>query len=190
MNENARVDGLNSDDSDSPNEKVDAISPLQTASEIQCRSVNAVKTSHRDDSDSSDIDDDESSDDEINQPNKMSWKSRITEHAKTSFLERRSSSVNLQELVYGRSAVSVVSEGSSNAGPESENDESSDEDDNFFKLKKSKNRQSGVVTSFQPSGSNLSSLLHENDSLRAASVGDIEDFDVAPWLEEGEDCLV
>ncbi len=60
----------------------------------------------------------------------MSWKDDIGERAARSFLERQSSSVNLQDLVYGTKTKIVSND------EDSEGEASDDED--FFTLKKSK----------------------------------------------------
>jgi len=146
--------------------------------------------------DDDDDDDDDGSGDEEDGPDhdtiddvetrQQSWKSGITDRAKRSFLERQSASVNLQELVYGKSTSAAVV--SDEDAKNQNDDDSSDEDDEFFKLKKSNNRSLGATKS--SSGTELGSLLNENDSSRAASVGVAQEFDVAPWLEEGDGCLL
>jgi len=186
------------EEEDEDNEKVAAVP--WGSSEVSMREVEQTNeldsdsddsddqgSSDEDDSDSeSDDDEDVGKETEENAAGKESWKSGIAERAKMSFLERQSASVNLQELVYGKSGKStIVSE-----DEDVSDAESSGEDDEFFKLKKPKNRKAGISGKSSSSGSDLPSMLDENDSSRAASVGVVSDFDVQPWLEEGDDCLL
>ena len=186
-------------ESDAEEEIMDR-SSSNAPTELSRRKVDFRSFDQSDESDSSDseneisgdeqeADSDSGDDEEVSRSEAefqgQGWKSNIAERARTSYLERQSASVNLQELVYGRTSTAVVSEdGEEN---NEEEDESSD-DDEFFKLKKVTNSKRGSQTS--NSGSELTSLLNENDSSRAASNGFASSFDVTPWLEEGEDCLL
>ena len=116
----------------------------------------------------------------------QSWKSGISGRAKHMFLERQSASVSLQQLVYGEPERVAISEDDGRDGVES----SGDEDDEFFKLKQPESRKNGLSGTPSLPSSQQSFLLDENDSSRTVNVNVIEDFDMAPWLQEGEDCLL
>lgn len=157
-----------------------------------------------DDSDASDSDensssddddsdnDSQSSDDGEDEPKTHHWKSDIAERAKQSFLERQSSSLNLQELVYGTSASAFVSEDNTNSGGRDDEESSDDDDDDdFFKPKQPVKKP---VPS--PSGRNeykTATVLTEDDSSRIVSGGVSMygvSFDISRWCEEGPDSLI
>jgi len=113
------------------------------------------------------------------------WKNNLAERAAQSFLGRESSTVNLQELIYGssRSATVVSDEGEDEDRPDAA--DSDESDDEFFKVrgdeKKKGSSESGTAKLHD------TSMLGEEDSSRMLSDG-IVNFDVSPWLEEGDDC--
>ena len=131
------------------------------------------------DEDSDDEDDHESEDNSRASTSKevpVSWKDDIGERAARSFLERQSSSVNLQDLVYGTKTRIVSND------EDSEGDASDDED--FFTLKKSKRASTPLQQRVVPSSS-----LSEDDSSRLAMYQD-EVLSVEAWLHEGGENLI
>ena len=113
-----------------------------------------------------------------------SWKANMPERAVQSFLERESGSVNLQELIYGPNVASVVSD---DGDVEKEGDDSDSSDDEFFEVKKSsanKASQRKSLKTLEPTA------LSEDDSSRLAPGQSSAGFDITPWLEEGDDCLL
>jgi ribosome biogenesis protein BMS1 len=115
------------------------------------------------------------------------WKNNLAERAAQSFLSRESSTVNLQDLIYGSSRnVTVVSdEAEDDKADEADSDES---DDEFFKVRGQGKKKKGS----SESGTERlrdTSMLGEEDSSRMLSDG-VVSFDVSPWLEEGDDCLI
>jgi ribosome biogenesis protein BMS1 len=114
------------------------------------------------------------------------WKSDIAERARLSFLDRESGILNLQELIYGKKNSTVVSDDES----DEKDDGDSSDDDEFFKVKKAGKRKPDANGS--KAKVTLTSLsLGEDDSSRLLSgEGHDATFDVNPWLEEGEDCLL
>ena len=113
------------------------------------------------------------------------WKNNLAERAAQSFLGRDASAINLQELIYGSSRkTTIVTE-----DEDKDQNEGDDSDDDFFKV-----RGSGKAERTSTSGSHDrrgESLLGEEDSSRLVIEGGASlTFDVSPWLEEGEDCLV
>jgi ribosome biogenesis protein BMS1 len=111
------------------------------------------------------------------------WKSDITERARQSFLDRESGTLNLQDMIYGKKNSSVVTE--------EEEGNSSDEDDEFFKLKKAGSKKPSKRGPSKDRAALQSLALGEADSSRflTGESADI-DFDMNPWLEEGDDCLI
>jgi ribosome biogenesis protein BMS1 len=137
-------------------------------------------------SDSSNDDSDENDDAARgrNSDRQVSWKSNMPQRAAQSFLDRKSASVNLQELIYGTKMSSVVSE----EEPAADADDASDSsDDEFFKLKPDSNAKSQGTTSQQ----SLESIsLGEEDSSRFIPGEGVVVFDITPWLEEGDESLL
>jgi ribosome biogenesis protein BMS1 len=131
------------------------------------------------DSEDEDDNDNESEDDSRSPSSKdvpMSWKDDIGERAARSFLERQTSSVNLQDLVYGNK-TKIVSNDEDSQG------EASDDDD-FFTLKKSKRASTPLEKRVMPSSS-----LSEDDSSRLTIEQD-EVLSVEAWLDEGGESLI
>ena len=123
----------------------------------------------------------DSDDDEPQSVRGVSWKDGIADRARQSFLDRESANVNLQEMIYGKGKSSVVTD------EEAENDDdgnSSDEDDEFFRLKKPRNAAASNSDKKLPQ-----MILGEEDSSKAVSSG-ASKFDIKPWLDEGDDCLL
>ena len=119
----------------------------------------------------------------------LSWKIDLAKRAARSFLDRETSTVNLQELIYGSSGNAMVVSEDDASDKKGESDDSDSDDEEFFKL-----RGEGKKKSFSKSGSrnyHEISLLGEEDSSRMLLHGDgSSTFDVGPWLEEGDDCLL
>ena len=136
-----------------------------------------------DDSDASDSDDDEiSAKGDSKSNNASSWKTGIADRAVQSFLERKGSIVNLQELIYGVDKSKVVSDEDDDEG-----DKSDSEDDEFFKLKKSSRDPSSSSNSRNEQ--QAESLLGEEDSSRLVG-GEREKLSMEAWLEEGGESLI
>ena len=119
----------------------------------------------------------------------QNWKLGISERARESFLERQSASVTLQQLVYGKPGVNTITEDDEGDGQESSGTDD-DDDDEFFKLKQPQHRRERLSGSQSSSSPGHSFNLDENDSSRTIHSNVVNEFDVAPWLEEGEDCLL
>jgi ribosome biogenesis protein BMS1 len=138
--------------------------------------------SEDDESEDDESHDGESTDDEENigdfssKKAPKSWKDDIGERAARSFLERQSSNINLQDLVYGTRAKLVS------------NDEDSDgegsDDDEFFTLKKSTKESAPLEERAMPSSS-----LGEDDSSRLTMKNE-EARKVEAWLEQGGESLI
>jgi ribosome biogenesis protein BMS1 len=107
---------------------------------------------------------------------RASWKSGIAERAVQSFLERQSSILNLQELVYGAKSSKFVTD------EEDETDKSDTDDDELFRLKKSTPNKLTSKVEFP------SSLLGEDDSSRLRAGG--KTIDVQVWLEDSDESLI
>ena len=145
-----------------------------------------------DDSDSDDMESDNDSDsdtdedDIINQSNNgnpldgPTWKAKIANRAVKSFLERKESVVNLQELVYGADISKVVTD------ENDEGEESDSEDDEFFKVK-NPNRDDSRSSKSKTTTSIVG--VDEEDSSRIIS-GKQEIFSMDEWLEEGPESLI
>lgn len=113
-----------------------------------------------------------------NKTARATWKDNIGERAVQSFLERQSSVVNLQELVYGTKTKAVSND-------ESEDTEaSSDDDDEFFTLKKPSKESARREEQALP----LSSLGEEDSSRRALQQE--ENMGMESWLNEGGESLI
>mmetsp|Transcript_9528 Transcript_9528/g.17318 ORF Transcript_9528/g.17318 Transcript_9528/m.17318 type:complete len:1164 (+) Transcript_9528:3-3494(+) len=149
--------------------------------------------------DSSDSDDDEdsnSSDDESIELDASSssnhamssWKNNLAERAAQSFLSRESSTVNLQELIYGSARKAMVVSDDIEGQQNLDEGDSDDSDDDFFKVRgkvgaKSSTDSTSEDTLREPS------MLGEEDSSRVLFDGD-DSFNISPWLEEGDDGLI
>ena len=142
----------------------------------------------------SDDDDDNSSSEESSQgdvqsdkkgkgSNSLLWKTDLAKRAAESFLERQSSVVNLQELVYGSKSKMITDDERDDDG-----ENSSDDDDELFKLKKT-SRDAAASQSSSKSALQSTSL-GEEDSSRVVSGDDKDTFDLNAWLEESGDTLI
>mmetsp|Transcript_24553 Transcript_24553/g.36613 ORF Transcript_24553/g.36613 Transcript_24553/m.36613 type:complete len:1220 (-) Transcript_24553:1727-5386(-) len=144
------------------------------------------------------------------------WKTDLAQKAAASYLRREASNVNLQELIYGRQeSTNVVSDDDDGKGGkkdrkrgaekfDDDDDGSSSEDDDFFKVRKKGGQETALVSrgdsaAGTASGALMSNLLGEEDSSRITdamissddpSEGSGGGFDLRPWLEEGEGCLM
>ncbi|GKY93258.1 hypothetical protein MPSEU_000293400 [Mayamaea pseudoterrestris] len=115
------------------------------------------------------------------------WKSDISRRAAQSFLDRQSASANLQELIYGSAATTVVSEDDALVDTQTGDDDASD--DEFFRPK-SKSSAVGRLNNNGEAKELQTSYLGEEDSSRLAGSFDAGYVDVSPWLEEGEESLI
>jgi len=139
------------------------------------------------DSDTDSGDDDEEDNAQAHAEEKYaSWKANMPERAVASFLERKSASANLQELIYGSNGTSVVPDDEEEEA-EREGDESDSSDDEFFKLKKQKDKKR---IRGEPGKVLEPTALSEDDSARLAPGQASSGFDMNVWLEEGDDCLL
>ena len=122
-----------------------------------------------------------------NPQNVETWKSNIANRAKTAFLDREASNVNLQEMIYGSVSDSLQSHPDDNNREMSYDDDNEEDDDDFFRPKKAKasvpSKQFSSINNFQ------SDLLgvNENDSSRTA---DHLTLDISLWLQEGDGSLI
>jgi len=120
------------------------------------------------------------------QDNDLSWKDGMSERAVKGFLERQAASVNLQELIYGSKPGSLVSDTDQGDNKGSDSDSS---DDEFFKVKQitdrkgSQNRNTSA-RSLQPTS------LSEDDSSRLETGESGVAFNIALWLDQGDDCVL
>ena len=116
----------------------------------------------------------------------QTWKTGIADRAAKSFLERQSSILNLQELIYGTNTASQTKFGTD----DDDGEKSDSDDDDFFKLKKSSRKSDEDKNTAKSRVFNESSgLLGEEDSSRMVS-GQTESIDVTLWFEDGEDSLM
>jgi ribosome biogenesis protein BMS1 len=118
-----------------------------------------------------------------------SWKNNLAERAARSFLDRETSTVNLQELIYGSSRNAMVVSKDDNNDKQEDGGESDDSDEEFFKVR----GQGKEKSSSKSESRNVHevSLLGEGDSSRMLLEGNGSfTFDASPWLEDGEDCLM
>mmetsp|Transcript_24586 Transcript_24586/g.51966 ORF Transcript_24586/g.51966 Transcript_24586/m.51966 type:complete len:1176 (+) Transcript_24586:155-3682(+) len=148
--------------------------------------INDDNDNNSDSSDVSDSEEDSDDDDESNGQNgtsqkSTSWKTGIADRAVESFLERKGSIVNLQELIYGVDKTKIVTD------EDDDGDKSDSDDDEFFKLKKSTKDTGSGSNSKNVTRSN--SLLGEEDSSRLIA-GEREKLSMEAWLEEGGDSLI
>lgn len=183
-------DDTDDDDSDSEvdtNEKPQGTLRLNshndgdTESESEEESTGSHSDDEEDDS-NSEVDDDSEEEDggvEEGLKTQYGWKNSIGERAAKSFLERQSSVVNLQQLVYG-TKTKVVSD------DEHDDDaEVSDDDDEFFTLKKKSPR----VNSRSNEEALPSNTLGEENSSRI-HFKDQDTFNLSAYLAEGDDSLI
>mmetsp|Transcript_13937 Transcript_13937/g.39120 ORF Transcript_13937/g.39120 Transcript_13937/m.39120 type:complete len:1191 (-) Transcript_13937:87-3659(-) len=136
-----------------------------------------------DDNDSDEEDDDDSEGETKTSQKSISWKTGIADRAVESFLERKGSIVNLQELIYGIDNTKIVTDDDN----DDEGDKSDSDDDEFFKLKKSSKDATSGSNSKNALHSNT--LLGEEDSSRLIA-GEREKLSMEAWLEEGGDSLI
>lgn len=109
------------------------------------------------------------------------WRERIASRARSAFLERQSTYVNLQEIVYGRSHDAI---GTDRYAEDTDDDGNSSDDDEFFKVKKTSASSSTRQATNQVQVTSID--LQENDSSRIADLS----FELSLWLADGEDCLL
>eukprot|EP00535_Pseudo-nitzschia_heimii_P006730 CAMPEP_0197183476 /NCGR_PEP_ID=MMETSP1423-20130617/7837_1 /TAXON_ID=476441 /ORGANISM="Pseudo-nitzschia heimii, Strain UNC1101" /LENGTH=1200 /DNA_ID=CAMNT_0042634059 /DNA_START=60 /DNA_END=3662 /DNA_ORIENTATION=+ len=114
--------------------------------------------------------------------NQSSWKTGIADRALQSFLERKGSIVNLQELIYGVDNTTVVTDDDD----DNDGDKSDSEDDEFFKIRKTRATSSGPKSRDQRQAE---SLLGEEDSSRLVA-GERQKLSMEPWLKEGDQSLI
>lgn len=119
---------------------------------------------------------------EGDEPHPSSWKAGIAERARQSFLDRKASIINLQELIYGDKAK--ISGGNNDTGEDSD---SSGDDDEFFKPKRNVRPENSVAVI----STNMHRLnLNEDDSSKHGNVLDPSNPRIDEWMQEGEDCLI
>ena len=133
------------------------------------------------DSEKEDVEHDDNSAENETAQKSASWKTGIADRAVQSFLERKGSILNLQELIYGVDKTKIV------ADDDDEGNNSDSEDDDFFKLKKS-TRDTGNRSNSK-NAMQSDSLLGEEDSSRLIA-GVREKISMEAWLEEGGDSLI
>jgi GTP-binding protein required for 40S ribosome biogenesis len=115
------------------------------------------------------------------------WKTNLAQRAAEAYVGRELSFVNLQELIYGKMKSAIISDEEDGAH-DSDGENESDSDDEFFKLRKPDLEKTASGTSNSVSQSDAQ-LLGEADSSRRIGE-DSKDFDVSPWIEEGTDSLI
>jgi ribosome biogenesis protein BMS1 len=104
------------------------------------------------------------------------WKSNIAERARNAFLDREASNINLHEMIYGSTqANSAIKD-----NIEDEQD-ISDDDDEFFRPKKSFNFTSSSLNNSLTGNYSGTMGLNENDASRS-----IDAVDISQWLVEGD----
>ena len=187
------LDSQQGDDSDSDSESEES-----NSDENDSDSNDSNESGDSDDSDDSeDSDDDSASDDDSESGDKdgenarsketlrnssASWKNGIADRAVQSFLERKGSIVNLQELIYGVEKTKIVTDEANDDG-----DKSDSEDDEFFQIKKSTRDATAGSNSRNEIGAE--SFVGEEDSSRLVA-GEREKISMEAWLEEGGDGLI
>lgn len=154
-------------------------------------SILSDNSSGSDDDDDSNSSDDESidfNDSSSRNDAVSSWKNNLAERAAQSFVGRESSTVNLQELIYGSARNAMVVSDDVGGKKSLDEGDSDDSDDEFFKIRRNGGAKSSIDSN--PEDTLLeTSMLGEEDSSRVFFEGD-DSFDISPWLEEGEDCLI
>lgn len=141
-----------------------------------------------DDENNSESEDDEGYEDEVPHVSEgMGWRANMAQRAAQAFLDRKASSVNLQELIYGPNPNSLVTDDDGLQEIEASDD---DDDDEFFKPKSSSKGSSlGIAITSEQATPKIA--LSEDDSSRLPSGKDYSfDFNLSIWLEEGPDSLV
>ncbi len=171
-------------DSDSGSDKSDSNEDEESDQDLDEGSDGSESDSDEgtDDSDSENEGDDGTKYKQASNNNTASWKTGIADRAVQSFLERKGSIVNLQELIYGVDKSKVVTDEDDDDG-----DKSDSEDDEFFKIKKSSRDPSSGTNSRNER--EAKSLLGEEDSSRLIA-GEREKLSMEAWLEEGGDSLI
>jgi ribosome biogenesis protein BMS1 len=105
----------------------------------------------------------------------------MLQRAEQSFWDRKSSSVSTQSYIYGNG-----NDDEKELANEDKGNESDSSDEEFFKPKE----QESDRTSKRRNGQTLLMVsLSEEDSSRLSSRERVG-FDISPWLQEGEDCLM
>ena len=122
------------------------------------------------------------------EPSSALWKTNLAQRAAHAYMGREISHINLQELIYGTAMSTIISEEEQEQVENAEEGNDSDSDDEFFKIRKPNSEM--MSRSGGGSGSQSDAqLLGEEDSSRTLT-GERNDFDVAAWLEEGEESLI
>ncbi len=117
-----------------------------------------------------------------------SWKNNLAKRAAQSFLGRESSTVNLQELIYGSARKAMVVSDDVEGQQNLDEGDSDDSDDEFFKVRGKGGAKSSTDSTSEDT-LREASMLGEEDSSRVLFDGD-DSFNISPWLEEGDDCLI
>jgi len=117
-----------------------------------------------------------------------SWKRNLAQRAAEAYMGRDTAYINLQELVYGKTQTNIVSDEEEDDEDSPKDDNDSDSDEEFFTIKKSaKQTLDGRRSASNSTASALD--LGEEDSSRIV-LGGSSSFDIAVWLEEGDDCMI
>lgn len=176
-------DEISEDDSDEEEQTDDEVSD-EAGDEEEKDGTEETDSDDGDDDDDSDQSDDDDDDDD-NTPT-LEGRTDLAAHARQAFLERQAGIVNLQEMVYGAAGGKSQSDGPTDEDGDAEESDDND-DDEFFKLKKGSRSGARQISKLsQNSTSQYATIdLGEEDSSRATT-----SFDIRPWLEEGEDCLL
>mmetsp|Transcript_59864 Transcript_59864/g.147073 ORF Transcript_59864/g.147073 Transcript_59864/m.147073 type:complete len:1195 (+) Transcript_59864:72-3656(+) len=175
-----------SDDSDNESEEEEEDDDDQSDRDESSDEDSESSSSSIGESYSNDEDDDSDAGD--NDANGIqSWKTGIADRAAKSFLERQSSILNLQELIYGSNTASQ----SNSVTGHDDGEKSDSDDDEFFKLKKSsrKNGEDKSTSKSRLTINESTGLLGEEDSSRMV-LGQKESIDLTVWFEDGEDSLI
>jgi ribosome biogenesis protein BMS1 len=122
------------------------------------------------------------------EPSSALWKTNLAQRAAHAYMGRELSHINLQELIYGTATSVIVSDEEQEQGENDEEGNDSDSDDEFFKIRKPNSEKLSMSGGGAGSQSDAQ-LLGEEDSSRTIA-GERSDFDVAVWLEEGDDSLI
>jgi ribosome biogenesis protein BMS1 len=117
-----------------------------------------------------------------------SWKNNLAKRAAQSFLGRESSTVNLQELIYGSARKAIVVSDDVEGQQNLDEGDSDDSDDEFFKVRGKGGAKSSTDSTSEDT-LREAIMLGEEDSSRVLFGGD-DSFNISPWLEEGDDCLI
>eukprot|EP00559_Dactyliosolen_fragilissimus_P005247 CAMPEP_0184860234 /NCGR_PEP_ID=MMETSP0580-20130426/5164_1 /TAXON_ID=1118495 /ORGANISM="Dactyliosolen fragilissimus" /LENGTH=1209 /DNA_ID=CAMNT_0027357269 /DNA_START=139 /DNA_END=3768 /DNA_ORIENTATION=- len=121
------------------------------------------------------------------------WKRDLAHRAAEAYLGREASLANLQEYIYGKpnsNNVSQKKESESRSDNQEEGvDDESDSDDEFFKIRKKSSEKRNNHNSEEGVGERDPSFLGEEDSCRTVG-GMAREFDISPWMEEGDECFI